>query len=115
MDEYQDKILELQDYIRKDIDHGTSDINVRIFKHVHALYPDAEQEKICDGFYKADIFIPSKNIVVEVQGPHHYNGLYPLSPKKRTLTKRRILDALGYKVVEMPAVDFLKNQSQGNA
>ena len=111
MNKHQSKILELQDYIRKDIDWDTSDINVRIYKHVHTLYPDAEQEKICDGFYKADIYIPSKNTVVEVQGPHHYNGLYPLSPKKRSLTKRRILESLGYRVVEIPAVEFLKNQS----
>ena len=66
MTRYADKIVEIQDYIRRDIDYGSSEVHERIFKHVNALYPDAEQEVIIDGFYKADLFIPKNKTVIEV-------------------------------------------------
>lgn len=32
-------------------------------------------EFLVDGFYVADLYVPDKNLVVEVQGPIHVNGL----------------------------------------
>ena len=41
---------------------------------VREIYPDVVAEVLIDEFYKVDLFVPSKNLVVEVQGPSHFNG-----------------------------------------
>ena len=52
-----------------------------------------------DEFYKVDLFVPSKNLVIEVQGPNHFNGNGSL--QKKTLVKAKIIKALGYGYCEL--------------
>ena len=48
----------------------TQQIVVDLFKKV---YPDLQEEVLIDRFYVVDIYIPSENLCLEVQGPTHYN------------------------------------------
>jgi len=52
----------------------TQDIICEIAK---TLFPDIEEEVLVDGFYVVDLYVPSKKLCLEVQGPLHYtfNGL----------------------------------------
>jgi very-short-patch-repair endonuclease len=59
-------------------------------------------EEIIGGFYKVDIFLKSRNTIIEVNGQRHFNGFGKLS--KKSLTKERILTKLGYKYVNLTAI-----------
>ena len=43
-----------------------------------------------------DIFIPEKNLVIEVDGPHHYDKKGRLDV--RSVQKQQLLEKLGYVV-----------------
>jgi very-short-patch-repair endonuclease len=55
------------------------------------------------------MFIPSKNLVVEVQGPYHYNGLGCLD--KKTLMKTKIIKKLGYNYCELSTTELNQTHS----
>ncbi len=68
------------------------------------MYPEVESEMLVDEFYKVDMFIPSKNVVIEVQGPYHLNGLG--INNKKTLLKAKILRKLGFNFCELSTIEF---------
>lgn len=86
-----------------------------VYQHVKELYPDAVLEEIFDGFYKADIYIPSRNLVLEVNGPSHFNGRELFNSNKRALTKKRIFKLLGVKMVDISVIEYLKENNYGTA
>ena len=63
-------------------------------------------EKIIGDFYKVDLFMPNLNMIIEVQGPYHFNGLGQL--RKRDLTRRRVFKELGYRYCEISRDAYLK-------
>lgn len=63
-------------------------------------------EKIIDDFYKVDMFMPARNLIIEVQGPYHFNGLGLL--RKKDLTRRRVFKELGYRYCEISRDSYLK-------
>ena len=50
-----------------------------------------------NNYYFVDIFIKEFNLCVEVDGMHHYHG-QDHGVRKRYQVKKRVLEALGYKV-----------------
>ena len=50
-----------------------------------------------NNYYFVDIFIKELNLCVEVDGMHHYHG-QDHGVRKRYQVKKRVLEALGYKV-----------------
>lgn len=50
-----------------------------------------------NNYYFVDIFIKDLNLCVEVDGMHHYHG-QDHGVCKRYQVKKRVLEALGYKV-----------------
>ena len=63
---------------------------------------------VVDGFYTANILIPSEKTIIDIQGPIDYNGLNKV--RKRMLTKHRILRQLGYNVIGIRAKSFYEEQ-----
>lgn len=70
------------------------------------MYPklQIEEEALIDDFLKVDILIPDHKLVVEVNGPTHFNGLGQLN--KKTQTKRRVLEALGYRYASVNKLNW---------
>jgi very-short-patch-repair endonuclease len=67
------------------------------------IYPDLVNEhQVSEGFYYVDIFVPSLNLSIEINGPSHVNssGHLKLKYKKR----RKLLQKLGLRIVEIDAV-----------
>ena len=58
-----------------------------------------------DKFYVVDIYIPSENLCLEVQGPQHYN--FAGQPTKKTAAKTKVLQHLGYRVHNIDALHIL--------
>jgi very-short-patch-repair endonuclease len=58
-----------------------------------------------DEFYRVDIYIPSLDLIVEVEGPSHMNGFY--KPNKKTLTKRRVINKYGHKFCFISVTKYL--------
>ena len=81
----------------------TQQIVVDLFKKV---YPDLQEEVLIDRFYVVDIYIPSENLCLEVQGPSHYT--YAGMPTKRTAAKTKVLQHLGYRVQNIDALQVLR-------
>mmetsp|Transcript_38914 Transcript_38914/g.44332 ORF Transcript_38914/g.44332 Transcript_38914/m.44332 type:complete len:545 (+) Transcript_38914:312-1946(+) len=82
-----------------------------IGRALKALKYEFEHEKLL-GFYAVDFFI-EPNIVIELDGPHHFiNGTTePLGP---TLMKKRHLEAHGYKVANFSHVVISNLGSSSN-
>lgn len=63
-------------------------------------------EVVLKDFYKVDMFMPDKNLIIEVQGHVHNNGLGQLRLKDRI--RREVLKKLGYKYCEISSVEYKK-------
>jgi len=76
------------------------------------VYPDDKilPEHLIDTFYVVDCFVPHKNLIIEVQGPHHFNADGEMN--KKTLTKLKVLGKLGYKIALINSIDFYKQPSE---
>ena len=72
------------------------------------MFPDLEQEIIIDNFYRVDLFIPSENFVIEVNGQYHFNGIG--QTLKKFITREKIIKKLGYKYVDVKSTIILKKQ-----
>ena len=59
-----------------------------------------------DDFYVVDIYVPSKKLILEVQGPSHKVFLGQATTK--TVLKTKVLKKLGYKVASIDAMPMLK-------
>ena len=68
-------------------DYILSDNEKLVYEVCQSVFGEenVEQEKMIDRFHKVDIYIKSLNVVIEVNGPYHFNGYGNLS--KKTLTK----------------------------
>ena len=54
--------------IREGIDYDASFSQHKIFDHLKEIFSDEEfvSEKIIDDFYKVDMFMPARNLIIEV-------------------------------------------------
>lgn len=66
---------------------------------------ECRREESIDYFYTVDMFVPKHNLIVEVQGPYHINGISKVRKKDKSRT--RLLKALGYKVCEVETREFM--------
>ena len=66
------------------------------------IYPDLVNEHQVGDFYYVNIYVPSRNLSIEINGPVHMNssGHLKLKYKKR----RKVLQKLGLRIVEIDAV-----------
>jgi len=55
-------------------------------------------------FYRVDLYLPEYNMVIEVNGPPHFNGLGIYN--KKTLLKQRVIEKLGYKYLSITTMEF---------
>ena len=63
--------------------------------------------------YIVDIYIPKKNMIIEVDGPSHYYGSSMVINTK-TRFKRKHLEALGFAVVNLSYMNIRKHNRDGN-
>jgi very-short-patch-repair endonuclease len=95
---YQPKILELN--LRE---ASPSRFQKQIETHLRKIYPNDELlfESMIDEFYMVDAVLPARKLIVEVNGPSHYNAMGQLSQRQRI--KQKVLEKLGYTVCQVPA------------
>ena len=62
-----------------------------------------------DKFYMVDIYIPSKKLCIEIQGPTHYAIKSKLT--KKTAVKAKLLKMLGYNVRHIDAMKVLRTKT----
>lgn len=72
-------------------------------------YPDLQEEVLIDKYYIVDAYSPSKKLCIEIEGPLHYNHLGKLN--RKSSTKRRVLEHLGYHVNSIDGLRVLKVQN----
>ena len=99
----------------KDVHRSQLQSSVR--KALQAQYSDLtiEEEKGLGfaGCMVVDIFIPEKNLVIEVDGPHHYDKAGGLDV--RSAQKQRLLEKLGYVVKRIVYTKWHKLDQLGKA
>lgn len=44
-----------------------------VFSLTKEIYPDLKEEYQIDDFYVVDMYVPSRKLCIEVQGPLHYD------------------------------------------
>ncbi|WP_353623121.1 RAP domain-containing protein [Salinisphaera sp. G21_0] len=67
-----------------------------------------EEEKSLNSLPSVDLLLPDHNIVIEVQGPHHYVGGDFTTRKGSTLLKIALWQKAGFEVIEIPTNQLLK-------
>lgn len=77
---------------------------------VKKLYPDVEEEVLLEKFYVVDLYVPSKKLCLEVQGPYHY--CYSGQPTMKTAVKAKILSNAGYTIRHLDAMKVLRIRNQ---
>ena len=65
------------------------------------------QEYRVNNYYFVDIFIKELNLCVEVDGMHHYHG-QDQGVRKRYQVKKRVLEALGYKIATLDLQQYMR-------
>ena len=68
---------------------SSSNTHSKIQKCLEETYGEVESEKMIDDYYMVDLYVPSKNLAIEVQGTFHFNGLG--KKNKKSLTKQKVL------------------------
>ena len=108
-----------QDFQGMDLkqDVHSSQLQASVCKALQALCPDLiiEEEKGLGfaGCMVVDILIPEKNLVIEVDGPHHYDKKGRLDV--RSVQKQRLLEKLGYVVERVVYTQWSKLDQLGKA
>ena len=62
---------------------SVSESQTLMFKEVKRRYKDAQTEVVLDNFYVVDAYVPSKKLIVEIQGPLHFNHAEKLTRKSK--------------------------------
>jgi very-short-patch-repair endonuclease len=61
-----------------------------------------QQEVIIADFVRVDFFVPELNLIIEVDGPLHENGIS--HSNKKSQMKKMVLERLGYTVCNINAI-----------
>lgn len=72
-EEMKPSVLQNQVEVRPGVDYDSSDSQMDIAKLLSKMTA-VQSEVVIDDFYKVDILLADYNMVVEVNGAHHYNG-----------------------------------------
>ena len=70
-----------------------------------------QEEVIIDKFFVVDLYVPSKKLIIEVQGPQHYG--IDGNVTRKTLVKTEVLKKLGYNVKVVDPMVVLKMLNVG--
>lgn len=65
---------------------------------------DIQTEVTLENFARVDLFVPEFNLIVEVNGPTHFNAMRKLN--KKTQTRIEFFRHLGYQVVSIDIISF---------
>ncbi|BAM39525.1 uncharacterized protein TOT_010000980 [Theileria orientalis strain Shintoku] len=108
------------------IDHNTSNTHVQ----VDSVLKSFNYETLLEHFispYLVDIFVPSKNAIIEVDGPYHYAtgmnervnaimkrplGRFPCQYSLNSRLKRRLLSKSGYKFFNIPYQEWPQSTNE---
>ena len=81
-----------------------------VSKYIAEIFPDMMNEFPADDFYYADIYVPSRNLIIEINGPAHKNAKH--KPKQKYVMKRKVLEKKGYRYLELESVSMLKENTR---
>ena len=82
----------------------SSNFHLDCVLHLQLLGLEHQNEININGLY-CDVYLPDKNIIIEINGPSHYTHLNN-EPLGRTVFKSRLLKAMGYIVKTIPYWDW---------
>lgn len=85
---------------------SSSKVHLEIANVLRKTFPDLENEVVLLAGVSVDMYIPSRNVVVEVDGPSHFFINQTATPTGSTKFKRRVLERAGYTVHSIPVKQY---------
>ncbi|KAH9257023.1 hypothetical protein BASA81_004844 [Batrachochytrium salamandrivorans] len=82
----------------REVPFSSSKVHLTIAEVLRKTFPDLQNEVVLLGGVSVDMYIPSRNMVVEVDGPSHFFINQVTIPTGSTRFKYRMLERAGYRV-----------------